>query len=87
MHLLREGAIKVFIRKDASIKSKCMISATGGVRVAGRLTKWFRSKGLQANDEIMLWSLENGSLLVLMIRRAIPLQRDRPNVETVIWGS
>ena len=73
-HLLNEGAIKIWIRKDASLESKCMISNTGGVRIGGSLTKWFRSIGLAANDELVLGSQEDGSLLVLKIMRAVPFQ-------------
>ncbi len=72
--LLSEGVIKIWIRKDASLESKCMISNTGGVRICGSLTKWFRSMGLAANDEIILGSQEDGSLLVLKIMRAVPYQ-------------
>lgn len=70
--LLNEGPIKVWIRKDASLESKCMVSATGGVRVGGGLTKWFRGIGLQPNDEIIMGALEDGSLLVLKILRGSP---------------
>ncbi len=73
-HLLGEGPIKIWIRKDASLESKCMISNTGGVRIGGGLTKWFRSMGLAANDELILGSKEDGSLLVLKIMRAVPYQ-------------
>ncbi len=73
-HLLSEGVIKIWIRKDASLESKCMISNTGGVRIGGGLTKWFRSMGLSANDELILGSQEDGSLLVLKIMRAVPYQ-------------
>ncbi|MCK5773058.1 MAG: hypothetical protein KAH57_04660 [Thermoplasmata archaeon] len=73
-HLLNEGVIKIWIRKDASLESKCMISNTGGVRIGGGLTKWFRSMGLSANDELILGSQEDGSLLVLKIMRAVPYQ-------------
>ncbi|MFO8050878.1 MAG: hypothetical protein R6V01_04180 [Thermoplasmatota archaeon] len=70
--LLEEGPVTVWIRKDASLTSKCMISRTGGVRVGGGLTKWFRSIGLKPDDELVMGSQEDGSLLVLMIRRSQP---------------
>ena len=70
--LLSEGVTKIWIRKDASLESKCMISNTGGVRIGGGLTKWFRSMGLSANDELVLGAKEDGSLLVLKIMRAVP---------------
>lgn len=72
--LLSEGVTKIWIRKDASLESKCMISNTGGVRIGGGLTKWFRSMGLSANDELVLGAKEDGSLLVLKIMRAVPYQ-------------
>lgn len=84
-HLLSEGGIKIWIRKDASLDSKCMISATGGVRIGGGLTKWFRGMGLQANDELVMGSQEDGSLLVLMVRRAAPYRGEKPSVEKMKW--
>ncbi|MEA3558480.1 MAG: hypothetical protein U9R75_04435 [Candidatus Thermoplasmatota archaeon] len=71
-HLLEEGPITIFIRKDASLTSKCMISQTGGVRIGGGLTKWFRSLGLKPDDELIMGHLDDNSLLVLMVRRSQP---------------
>lgn len=83
--LLNEGPITIWIRKDASLESKCMISQTGGVRIGGGLTKWFRSVGLQADDELVMGAQEDGSLLVLMIRRNQPFKPSSPMIETVKW--
>ena len=83
--MLEEGPVKVWIRKDASLESKCMISKTGGVRIGGGLTKWFRSIGIQPEDEMVLGILDEHSLLVLMIRRKTPYTGDKPTVETVKW--
>ncbi len=83
--LLKEGKVTIWIRKDASLVSKCMISQTGGVRIGGGLTKWFRSAGLQAEDELVLGSKEDGSLLVLMIRRIQPYKGPQSTIETVKW--
>lgn len=84
-HLLAEGSVTIWIRKDASLVSKCMISQTGGVRIGGGLTKWFRSIGLQSDDELIMGSQEDGSLLVLMIRRAQPFRGQKPVIETMKW--
>ncbi len=83
--LLAEGPVTIWIRKDASLVSKCMISQTGGVRIGGGLTKWFRSIGLQSDDELVMGSQEDGSLLVLMIRRAQPYRGQKPVIETMKW--
>ena len=83
--LLKEGEITIWIRKDASLTSKCMISQTGGVRIGGGLTKWFRSVGLQPDDELVMGSNDDGSLLVLMIRRIQPYKGSKPVIETVKW--
>jgi hypothetical protein len=83
--LLEEGDVTIWIRKDASLVSKCMISQTGGVRIGGGLTKWFRSVGLQPDDELVMGSKEDGSLLVLMIRRIQPYKGSKPVIETVKW--
>ena len=83
--LLSEGSVTIWIRKDASLVSKCMISQTGGVRIGGGLTKWFRSIGLQPDDELVMGSQEDGSLLVLMIRRAQPFRGQKPVIETMKW--
>jgi hypothetical protein len=83
--LLQEGSITIWIRKDASLVSKCMISQTGGVRIGGGLTKWFRSVGLQPDDELVMGAQEDGSLLVLMIRRNQPFKPSSPMIETVKW--
>jgi hypothetical protein len=83
--LLEEGPVKIWIRKDASLESKCMVSQTGGVRIGGGLTKWFRSIGLQSDDELVMGSQEDGSLLVLMIRRNTPYRPSSPVIETVKW--
>lgn len=83
--LLAEGSVTIWIRKDASLISKCMISQTGGVRIGGGLTKWFRSIGLQADDELVMGSQEDGSLLILMIRRAQPYRGQKPVIETMKW--
>ena len=85
-HLLKEGAVKIWIRKDASLTSKCMISRTGGVRIGGGLTKWFRSIGLKPDDELIMGHQDDGSLLVLMIRRTQPFTGSPPVVETVKWN-
>ena len=82
---LEEGPVKVWIRKDASLESKCMISQTGGVRIGGGLTKWFRALGIQPGDEMVLGILDESSLLVLMVRRKTPYTGDQPTVETVKW--
>jgi len=84
-HLISEGEVTIWIRKDASLTSKCMISQTGGVRIGGGLTKWFRSLGLQADDELVMGSQEDGSLLVLMVRRASPYIGQTPVIETMKW--
>jgi hypothetical protein len=84
-NLLAEGSVTIWIRKDASLISKCMISQTGGVRIGGGLTKWFRSIGLQADDELVMGSQEDGSLLILMIRRAQPYRGQKPVIETMKW--
>ncbi|MBN1539314.1 MAG: hypothetical protein JW939_04150 [Candidatus Thermoplasmatota archaeon] len=84
-HLLEEGPVTIWIRKDASLVTKCMISLTGGVRLGGGLTKWFRSIGLQAGDELIMGSNDDGSLLVLMIRRAQPYRGQTPVIETMKW--
>ncbi|MGA1848983.1 MAG: hypothetical protein ACMUHB_06550 [Thermoplasmatota archaeon] len=84
-HLLSEGEVTIWIRKDASLESKCMISQTGGVRIGGGLTKWFRSLGLQADDELVMGSQEDGSLLILMVRRAAPYTGQKPIIETMKW--
>ena len=83
--LLSEGPVTIWIRKDASLVSKCMISQTGGVRIGGGLTKWFRSIGLQPDDELVMGSQEDGSLLILMIRRAQPYRGQKPVIETMKW--
>jgi hypothetical protein len=83
--LLAEGPITIWIRKDASLESKCMMSQTGGVRIGGGLTKWFRSVGLQPDDELVMGSKEDGSLLILMIRRNQPFRPSSPMIETVKW--
>jgi hypothetical protein len=83
--LLKEGEITIWIRKDASLVSKCMISQTGGVRIGGGLTKWFRSVGIQPDDELVMGAKEDGSLLVLMIRRIQPYKGSKPVIETVKW--
>ncbi len=83
--LLKEGPVTIWIRKDASLESKCMMSQTGGVRIGGGLTKWFRSIGLQSEDELVMGSQEDGSLLVLMIRRNQPFRPASPMIETVKW--
>lgn len=83
--LLQEGNLTIWIRKDASLQTKCMISQTGGVRIGGGLTKWFRSAGLQAEDELVMGAKEDGSLLVLMIRRAQPYKAPQQVIETVKW--
>jgi hypothetical protein len=62
-----------------------MISQTGGVRIGGGLTKWFRSIGLQSDDELIMGSQEDGSLLILMIRRAQPFRGQKPVIETMKW--
>lgn len=72
--LLEEGNVTIYIRKDASLVSKCMVSKTGGVRIGGGLTKWFRSLGLKPDDELVMGSQEDGSLLVLMVRRSQPFR-------------
>ena len=84
-HLLSEGPVTIWIRKDASLETKCMISQTGGVRLGGGLTKWFRSIGIQSEDELVMGSQEDGSLLVLMIRRAQPYRGQKPVIETMKW--
>lgn len=84
-HLLKEGDLTLWIRKDASLQTKCMISQTGGVRIGGGLTKWFRSMGLQPEDELIMGAQEDGSLLVLMIRRSQPYRGSKPIIETVKW--
>jgi len=83
--LLKEGNIKIWIRKDASLVSKCMISQTGGVRIGGGLTKWFRSMGLQPDDELVMGVQEDGALLVLMVRRVAPYMGQKPVVENIKW--
>ncbi|MFW3146007.1 MAG: hypothetical protein ACMUIE_04265 [Thermoplasmatota archaeon] len=83
--LLKEGDLTLWIRKDASLQTKCMISQTGGVRIGGGLTKWFRSMGLQPEDELIMGSQNDGSLLVLMIRRTQPYRGNKPTIETVKW--
>ena len=83
--LLSEGPVTIWIRKDASLVSKCMISQTGGVRIGGGLTKWFRSIGLQPDDELVMGSQEDDSLLILMIRRAQPYRGQKPVIETMKW--
>jgi hypothetical protein len=82
---LTAGPVKVWIRKDASLDSKCMISQTGGVRIGGGLTKWFRGLGLAAGDELVMGILDESSVLVLMIRRKTPFRGSKPAVETVKW--
>ncbi|MGA1821356.1 MAG: hypothetical protein ACMUIG_02375 [Thermoplasmatota archaeon] len=82
---LQAGPVKVWIRKDASLDSKCMISQTGGVRIGGGLTKWFRGLGLAAGDELVMGILDESSVLVLMIRRKTPFRGVKPAVETVKW--
>jgi len=84
-HLLSEGPVTIWIRKDASLETKCMISQTGGVRLGGGLTKWFRSIGIQSDDELVMGSQDDGSLLVLMIRRAQPYRGQTPVIETMKW--
>ncbi|MGA1820825.1 MAG: hypothetical protein ACMUHU_07455 [Thermoplasmatota archaeon] len=84
-HLLSEGPVTIWIRKDASLETKCMISQTGGVRLGGGLTKWFRSIGIQSDDELVMGSQEDGSLLILMIRRAQPFRGQTPVIETMKW--
>ncbi|MGA1873889.1 MAG: hypothetical protein ACMUHY_09480 [Thermoplasmatota archaeon] len=84
-HLLSEGPVTIWIRKDASLETKCMISQTGGVRLGGGLTKWFKSIGIQPDDELVMGSQEDGSLLVLMIRRAQPYRGQAPVIETMKW--
>jgi len=83
--LINEGPINIWIRKDASIESRCMVSQTGGIRIGGNLTKWFKSAGLQPNDELVLSAKEDGSLLVMSIKRNSPFKGDTPVVETVKW--
>jgi hypothetical protein len=70
--LIEPGPVKVWIRKDASLDSKCMVSQTGGVRIGGGLTKWFRSLGLQPDDELVMGITDESNLLVLMVRRKNP---------------
>lgn len=84
--MLKSGPVKVWIRKDASLDSKCMISQTGGVRIGGGLTKWFRGLGLAAGDELVMGIVDESSVLVLMIRRKTPFRGAKPSVETVKWG-
>lgn len=69
---LEPGPVKVWIRRDASLDSKCMVSQTGGVRIGGGLTKWFRSLGLQPDDELVMGITDPSNLLVLMVRRKNP---------------
>jgi len=83
--LLKEGPVTIWIRKDASLETKCMISQTGGVRLGGGLTKWFRSIGIQSDDELVMGSQDDGSLLVLMVRRAQPYRGQTPLIETMKW--
>ncbi|MBN1389822.1 MAG: hypothetical protein JXA22_04165 [Candidatus Thermoplasmatota archaeon] len=84
-HLLQEGPVTIWIRKDASLETKCMISQTGGVRLGGGLTKWFRSIDLHSDDELLMGSQDNGSLLVLMIRRSQNHRGQSPVIETMKW--
>jgi hypothetical protein len=83
--LIKEGAITIWIRKDASIESRCMVSQTGGIRIGGNLTKWFKSVGVQADDELVMAAQADGSLLVMSIKRAQPFKGETPTVETVKW--
>ncbi len=83
--LVKEGAINIWIRKDASIESRCMVSQTGGIRIGGNLTKWFKSIGLQSDDELIMAAQDDGSLLVMSIKRAQPFKGETPTVETVKW--
>jgi hypothetical protein len=83
--LIKEGAIVIWIRKDASIESRCMVSQTGGIRIGGNLTKWFKSVGMQADDELIMAAQSDGSLLVMSIKRAQPFKGETPTVETVKW--
>lgn len=83
--LLTQGPIKLFVRKDASLESKCMISDTGGVRIGGGLTKWFKTMGFQQGDELVMGINTDGSLLVLLVRRAAPFRGPSPTVENVKW--
>ena len=82
---LAPGPIKLFVRKDASLESKCMISDTGGIRIGGGLTKWFKTMGFQQGDELVMGINQVGSLLVLIVRRAAPYKGPSPVVENVKW--
>ncbi|MDG6224532.1 MAG: hypothetical protein QCI82_03365 [Candidatus Thermoplasmatota archaeon] len=83
--LVSEGPITIWIRKDASLESRCMISQTGGIRIGGNLTKWFRSAGLQEGDELVMGHRSDGSLLMLSIRRKSPIRGDPPVIESMKW--
>lgn len=83
--LVSEGPITIWIRKDASLESRCMISQTGGIRIGGSLTKWFRSAGLQEGDVLVMGHKSDGSLLMLSIKRRSPIKGDPPVIESVKW--
>jgi hypothetical protein len=84
-HLVQEGPTNIWIRKDASIESRCMVSQTGGIRIGGNLTKWFKSIGLRSDDELVMAAQPDGSLLIMSIKRTSPQRGDTPMIENVKW--